>query len=519
MGTEILKRGALAATVIATLMFAGCGGGTGSSSGSGDSGGAKPQAGGTLQVADSGEAISLNPPEAVDVGSIHVMSQISEALFRTNPKGEVEPWLVSKVEQSPDHLTWTFKLQPGVEFSDGRPLTAADVVFSLEKLRVSEVWTSMFEPITSVKATSPTTVVVKTDRPVANLETELSVYGAGIVPKNYGGESVKEFAGAPIGTGPFELASWKRGEALTLTANPHYWRKGEPLLEKVVFDKVPEDTGRVAQLHGGQLDLIAQPPWSQISSLEGDPDLHVGTFAKSYSAYVILNLRKAPFDDPRMREAVDLALDREGIVKAAYNGYAETAGSFFAPSLRYHDASIKPPAQNVQKAKQLVAEADAGGSPPSLTMLLLAGETAITSSAQIIQQDLEAVGIKVELQPLDEAAIINTLAEGKFDLSLLLYSSDIVDPSEQVGFYSTTEGVFSGAKTDQIAKLGAEASGEFDEAKAGSIYDHIQQQINAEKGIVMFAYYPYVWAMQSNVAGFQLSPTGIPRFAEVGFSG
>lgn len=506
----------LAALATVALLVAGCGGG--GSGGSDDASNASAQSGGTLQVADSGEAISLNPPEAVDVGSIHVMSQINEALFRTNPDGEVEPWLVKTVKQSPDHLTWTFELQPGVEFSNGQPLTAEDVVFSLEKLRVSEVWTSMFEPITSVKASSPTTVVVKTDHPVANLETELSVYGAGIVPKNYGGESAKQFAGDPIGTGPFQLASWKRGEALTLTRNPKYWRKGEPLLDKVVFHKVPEDTGRVAQLHGGQLNLIAQPPWSQISSLEGDPSLHVGTFDKSYSAYVILNLRKPPFDDPRMREAVNLALDREGIVNAAYNGYAEPAGSFFAPSLKYHDDSIQPSAQNVAKAKKLVAEASSGGSPPSLTMLLLAGETATTTAAQIVQQNLEAVGIGIELQPLDEASIIETLAGGKFDLSMLLYSSDIVDPSEQVGFYSTTEGVFSGAETDQIAQLGSDASSEFDEAKAESIYAEIQAQMNAEKGVVMFAYYPYVWAMQKDVSGFELSPTGIPRFAEVGFS-
>ena len=516
MVTEVLKKGVPAALVVAALALAGCGGG------GGDSGGdttAKPAAGGTLQVADNGEAISLTPTEAVDVGSIHVMTQINEALFRTNPDGEVEPWLVDSVKRSPDHLTWTFELHPGISFSNGQPLTAEDVVFSLETLRVSEAWTAMFEPIVSVRATSPTTVVVKTDRPVANLETELSVYGSGIVPKDYAGKSAKEFGGAPIGTGPFELASWKRGEALTLTRNPHYWRKGEPLLDEVVFNKVPEDTGRVAQLQGGQLDLVAQPPWSQIAALEGNPSLEVGTFAKAYSAYLILNLRKAPFDDPRMREAVDLALDREGIVDAAYNGYAETAGSFFAPSLRYHDDSIVPPAQDLKKAKQLVAAASAGGPAPSLTMLLLTGDTATTTAAQIIQQNLEAIGIEAKLQPLDEATLISTLAEGEFDLSLLLYSSDIVDPSEQVGFYAATEGVFSGAKTAAVGKLGTQASSQFDESKAAAAYAKIQRLMTDEKGVVMFAYYPFVWAMQSNVAGFQLNPTGIPRFAEVGFSG
>ncbi|HET7119726.1 MAG TPA: ABC transporter substrate-binding protein [Solirubrobacterales bacterium] len=502
----------MALIAIATLLLAGCGGGGDSSSSSS----AEAEKGGTLRVADIGEAVTLNPPEAVDAPSIRVMTQINETLFRTNPAGEVEPWLVSDTKQSPDHLTWTFQLRPGVSFSNGQKLTSEDVVFSLEKLRTSEVWTAMFEPITSVKATSPSTVVVKTSRPVANLETELSVYGAGIVPKDYAGMSPADFGQSPVGTGPFELAAWKHGESLTLQRNPGYWRSGEPLLDKVTFSSVPEDNSRVAQLKGQQLDLIATPSWSQIPALEGDQSLHVGIYSLAGSSYVVLNLRKPPFDDPKIREALSLALDREGIVKAAYNGYGEVAGSWFAPSLKYHDDSIEAPAQDLEKAKQLVSEAD---SKPSLTLLVIAGEAAGVTAAQIIQQNLQEAGFSVKLQPLEEASLIETVAGGKFDASMLGYSSDIVDPSEQTGFYASTEGVFSGAETKQIGELGTAASSSFDEEKTASIYAEVQQLIDDQKGVVMFAYAPIVWAMQSNVAGFNLSPTGIPWFAEVGFSG
>jgi peptide/nickel transport system substrate-binding protein len=226
--------GALAAAMalIITVVVAGCGGGGtsggGSAGGGGSTAGSEPEAkakpGGTLTIADQGEALTLDPTKIIENNSIHVVTQIVEPLFKANAEGTIEPWLAESMKVSPDHKTWTVTLRKGIDFSNGQPLTAADVVFSLENVIKSEFWGFMFEGIAAVKESSPSTVVITTKKPTAKLEGPLSLpFAAAIIPKDFGGEAEKEFAQKPIGTGPFVVASWKHGEAVTLEKNDNYW--------------------------------------------------------------------------------------------------------------------------------------------------------------------------------------------------------------------------------------------------------------------------------------------------------
>ena len=510
---------ALAAALVAmSAVAAGCGGGSGTSSG--DTGeAATPSKGGTLQIADTSEAITLDPTTAIDNPSIHVLTQIMEPLFRASADGKIEPWLVAGTKQSSDHRTWTFQLRPGVKFSNGRPLTAEDVVFSLDAARKSANWGSMYEAITDVEASSKSTVMVTTDKVVVGLPAELSLFGSAIVPKGYGGMTQKEFGQHPIGTGPFKFASWDRGQSLTLTRNPGYWRKGEPYLSQVVFDSVPDVNSRTTQLRGGELDVMASPDWSQLSGLEGTSGLHVGVYALGYLDFLALNQRTPLFGDKRVREAANLALDRDGILEAALHGYGETAGSWIQPPIEFHDASIKPVAQDVTKAKSLLAEAvEDTGVQPKLTLLFFSGDTYYNTVAQVVQQDLEAVGFKVELQSLDESTVISQISAGKYDAVLLYYSSDIVDPSEGGSIYVGTEAAFTGGPTAKVEKLTAEAGAELNEGKRRQLYYEVQREIAAEQGVLTYDYRPFVWAMQGDVTGFQVNATGIPWLGETGFS-
>jgi peptide/nickel transport system substrate-binding protein len=263
----------MAMLIPTTLAVGGCGGGgeTGSSTGDAAAASAKPQAGGVLNVAQGPEVISLDPQVAIDPVSINVLSQIMEPLYKANAEGKIEPWLATKATTSKNELTWTFALRRGVKFSNGEPLTAEDVVFSIDSARKGANWGALFEAVAAVEAPSPSTVVIKVKHPLPAMEALLSSYSTVVVPKNYGGVSEKEFAADPIGTGPFVLGPRKHGSSLTLTANPGYWKQGEPYLEKVVFDNVSDDNSRVSQLQGGELDVISSPPFSQIAMLEQDP--------------------------------------------------------------------------------------------------------------------------------------------------------------------------------------------------------------------------------------------------------
>ncbi len=519
---------AAAFALVIGVVAAGCGGGGTSGGGGGGNTGnvpsgendAKAKPGGTLTIADSGEALTLDPTAIVENNSIHVVTQIVEPLFKANMDGKIEPWLAESMKPSADRKTWTVKLRKGIEFSNGKPMTAADVVFSLENVRKSEVWGFMFEGIEKVSESSPSTVVITTKKPTAKLEGQLSLpFAAAIIPKNWGGESEEEFAEHPIGTGPFKFVSWKRGETLTLEKNSNYWKAGLPLLEKVVFKTVPDVNSRLTQLRSGEIDVIASPAWSQLSSLESDPSLHVGIYANGMLDSLALNQKDPLFQNSKVREAVNLAVDREAIVKAALGGNGEPAGSWLPPVLEDHDASIKAPARDVAKAKELLGEAVEEGVEPQLTIAVLAGEAYNSTASQILQADLEEAGFQVTLQPLDESALLDQLQSAKYDAALGgSLSSDIVDPSELASFWPATEGLYTHGDTEEVAKLAEEASTAKNEAERKQRYYEIQEVVEKEKALVTLDYHPFVWAMQSSVTGFDVNVTGVPWLGEAGFT-
>lgn len=512
---SLVRAGSALLMVLVAVLLVGCGGGGGSGTGGG--GDAQPQAGGTLTVAQGLEAITLDPIEAVDYPSVHAISQINETLFKADVSGKVVPWLASRAEQSADGLTWTIQLRPGVKFSDGKPLTAADVVFSLEAVRGSANWGFMFESIKSITAKSPNTVVIALAKPVAALEAELSLFAAAIVPDNYGGESEKAFAQHPVGTGPFMFDSWQQGQAMNLDRNPHYWRPGKPLVDHLVLKAIPDDNSRISQLKGGQIDVMERPPWSQLESLKQAPELIVNESDPGLNSFMMMNLRQAPFDDARLREAVNLAVDREGIIAAAAGGAGEPSASWFPPALLYHDTSIVPPKQDLAKAKQLVAEAAKDGADTSATLSLTAGESYAAAAGQIVQQNLEEVGFKITLQPIDEAALLENEQGGKFDFAITYVGTDIPDPSELVTFYAATKGFYSGADTTEFSKLVTASDSELNSDKRRQLFYEMQEEIYEENNLIGLVYQPYVWATQDSVAGFENNALNNPVFANVGF--
>jgi peptide/nickel transport system substrate-binding protein len=394
----------MVATALTALVIGGCGGAGSSSSSAGHGTPGTPKQGGTLHVAQLGEVTTLDPASAIGAQEIETISQILEPLFRTNAKEEVEPWLVTKYKSSDDDRTWTLQLRPGVKFSDGTPMTAEDVVFSIENAKKSPVWGASIEPISKIRAASPSSVVIEAAEPVPAMPALLCLFAAGIIPKNFGGVSQKEFAQHPIGTGPFRLGKWVRGQSLTLDRNPEYWDKGHPYLDSVVLEAVPDANVRVSRFNGGQLDAIAEPPWSQLSAIESAPDTGVVQFEDGLSDYLILNSEKKIFQDPRSREAVNLAIDREAVVKTAMNGYGKTAGPLTPYSLLYTDPNNKGAAQDIPEAKKLLAEAvKATGEQPNLTLDSIAGDPYAEIASQLLQQELGEAGFKITLQPLEGA--------------------------------------------------------------------------------------------------------------------
>ncbi|MBS1893678.1 MAG: ABC transporter substrate-binding protein, partial [Actinobacteria bacterium] len=395
------------------VLIAACGGGgssTGSSgstaagNGAGESSGT-PQAGGTVELSQGEEIITMNPLEGYVPEDVNVMMQIFETLWKENKEGEIDPWLIDSYKATDKDQLWTLQLKKGIKFSSGKPMTSADVKWSLEKEFENEPYASIMEGFETVEAPSPTTIVIKLKEPRPELPKIMTQWIFAVMPKDFGGVSEKQFTQHPEGTGPFKFAAWKKGESLTLEKNPNYWQQGKPYLEKVVFRTVQNPQSRVSQLRGGQLEAINAPPYQELESLE-QGEFEVGEFGEGYAWTLVLNEQKPIFQNAKAREAVNISLNREAMIQAALMGRGTPAGSYLPPITKSWDESLKAPELDVEKAKQLVAEAVKEGVDPSFAIMVPAEFPFWNTAVQIAQQNLEEVGFDVTIKKVDTSSAI-----------------------------------------------------------------------------------------------------------------
>ena len=305
-----------AALAAVPLVLAGCGSaaGTGSGSGAGSaaSGSSKPVDGGNLVIDRSNDAVSMNKTTTFDNSSIFVMEQIMEPLFTVSNDGKsVKPWLATGYTVSADKKTYTIKLRSGVKFSNGKPMTAADVKFSIDAGHRDRVdgWGYINAAIKQVVVVNASTVKIELKYAWAPFIADLSLFSNGIIPNNYGGESETAFYNHPIGTGPFEWESWTKGQSIKLVKNPDYWQPGKPYLDSVEFNVVPDANTRELQLQGNQADIDTYPDWSQFATLKSTPG-HRGDRLPVHRDRLPRLQREEGAVQRRARAAGDLGRDR-----------------------------------------------------------------------------------------------------------------------------------------------------------------------------------------------------------------
>jgi peptide/nickel transport system substrate-binding protein len=232
----------------------------------------------------------------------------------------------------------------------------------------------------------------------------------------------------------------------------------------------------------------------------------------------MFNEKDKLFANAQVRKAAALAVNRSSVIKAALAGNGTPGGSWYAPALQFHDASIKPE-ENADKAKQLLASAlKTSGLSPAFTMKIATGDDYARLASQIVQASLNDVGFKMKIQAIDANALYAQLAAGKYQSSLFGITSDIVDPSEVQGFYLGLDSFWTFAPKEQMQKVFDQALTEPNETKRAKLYSTLQQMVARENNLVVLDYRPWVWAMSDKVAGFDLAPTGVPWLADVGFS-
>jgi len=514
-----VRLSAAAALAAVPLILTGCGSGTGNASGANSgsgnaaSGSSKPVIGGNLVIDRSNDAVSMNKTTTFDNSSIFVMEQIMEPLFTVSNDGKsVKPWLATGYTVSADKLAYTIKLRSGVKFSNGQPMTAADVKFSIDQdtKTGSDGWGYINAAIKQVTAVNASTVKIDLKYAWAPLIADLSLFSNGIIPNNYGGESETAFYNHPIGTGPFEWSSWQKGQSIKLVKNPHYWQAGKPYLDSVEFDVVPDANTRQLQLQGNQADVDTYPDWSQFSTLKSTPGIVATAFPSTEIDYLVFNEKKAPFNDVHVRQAISDAIDRSALVNAVLFGNGKPGNSLFMPGLPYYSA-VGGQTYDLDAAKKALA----ASSVPhgfTTTMLISSGNANQATVAQIVQSELKPLGITVNIQQLDPTAAHAAQQADNFAMAYSAWTMDIPDPDEWSSFAVDPSGgaksAFSYYDNATVISLNKQAQQEINPTKRAALYAQLQAQTSKDAPFAYLFYPPYAYATTDKVHGFFVTPLG-----------
>ncbi|MDQ3095392.1 MAG: ABC transporter substrate-binding protein [Actinomycetota bacterium] len=471
----------LAATLL--IITTACSGGDGVDvgGGGGDAGGG---AGGELVAAIAAEPDQLDPHKTTAYASFQVLENVYDTLVQPDENLDMAPALAESWETSEDQLTWTFKLRDGVTFHNGDELTAEDVVFSYNRIIDEELANSYrFEAIESVKATDDLTVEIKLKQPTPSLLAQIGAFkGMAIVHE----ENVTsgDVTRNPIGTGPFQLESYTSGDSIQLAAYEDYWG-GAPGLASVRYTFVSEPTVALANLQSGEVQWTDNLPPQQVESLEGQDTVEIGRVPSNDYWYFATNQARKPFDDPRVRQALAFAIDRESITEAAKFGLA-TVNQTAIPETSQWYYDYAPFEQDPDRAQQLLQEAGA----TNLTMdMMVTNEFPETiQAAQVMASQLDDVGVTLNIRTEDFATWLDEQSQGNFDAFMLGWLGNI-DPDD---FYysqhhSSGSNNYHQFQNQEVDRLLDEARTETDQDTRKDLYDQ------AVKIIVDEASYTYLY--------------------------
>src|SRR6266568_2355942 len=307
-----------------------------------------------LVTAQGGDVSKFDPHFSTSSNDIRVSFNLFDNLTSRHPDGKLYPGLATEWKLE-GQTTWRLKLRQGVKFHNGDPFTSADAKFSLERTydpAANTMVKTVFTTIDRIEAPDPYTLVIHTKKPDPLLPARLAFYGGQIVPKKYL-ESVGNdaFNAKPVGTGPVRFASWVKDDRLTLDANPDYWG-GKPDFDRLIVRSIPETAPRVAALLKGEVDIITQLPPDQEDRVRANAATRVDGALYAGLYVLAVNSKRPPLDNPLVKQALSLAIDRELIVKELWKGRGIVPSGPIAKGDNHFDPKLVPLAYNPNEARE-----------------------------------------------------------------------------------------------------------------------------------------------------------------------
>lgn len=449
---------ATAAAAAAAAMLAGCAGG------SSTTGSTRTSAGGEIKqatIALEAKVIGLEPNKVSDGVSLHVLHLIAGTLTEYKPGQQtgIQPGLASSWTLAPDGRKLTVKLYPGLQFSDGEPLTAKDVAASFKYFLddKANVNAGQLQPIASVVANGDDVVDFALKSAYPSLPSVLAMPNFLIMPA--GKIASAGFMKSPISAGPYSLQSWGGGDTVTLSRNEKY-HGAKPTIAKLKVVTVPDSASREAQLRAGQIDVAGNMPPTTIADLAGVAD--VATSTLNGGEYLGINDRRGPLSNAAVRRAISQAIDREEISRITFNGKAKPMDDFFPSSMKWHTPSfsIKP---DPAAAKRALAGTPCAHGCTFTMMMRNADNQSIQQAAVIIQKQLKPIGITIKISSVDKSVWGSALGDGTFDMTVITLSDYVDIPDGLLTWGLISDGgvsaLFSGYKSAAMDKAAKTAIG------------------------------------------------------------
>ncbi len=479
----------------------------------------------TLTIGVRAGPESIDPHYTATGTHAEALKHVFDTLVWSGNGLELEPRLAESWKTI-DDTTWEFKLRQGVKFHDGSDFTAEDVKFSIERIPVvagPNPTTIYVRRVKETKIVDPHTIQIVTDGPAPNLPNDFirlfivsSKAAAGLTKET--ANAAFNSGKAAIGTGPYKFVSWTPKEQFIVERFDGFWGEKQPW-ERHVRREIPNDAARVAQLKAGQLDLIVRVPASDVATLKRDSKLNVETVDTVYVFNLELDMRdktpqvsakdgsplaKNPLQDPKVREAIDLAIDRNALAEFAMEGLGAPQNQLMTPSIFGFSKSLPPRKYDVAAAKKLMAEA---GYPDGFKMTFSFTSDRLPGDRQVgtsIAQMLAAIGIQAEANAQPAAVFFPARIRGDFSasmsgwgtltgeanytLSSLAHSND---KEKRLGAFNVI-----GYKNPEMDKLIEDASVEMDEGKRRAFLEKANELLAVDRPRLPIVSVGSAWAMQ-----------------------
>ncbi|HLX79533.1 MAG TPA: ABC transporter substrate-binding protein [Burkholderiales bacterium] len=472
----------------------------------------------TLRVGLAEDPDILDPTLArTFVGRI-VFSALCDKLFDLDEKLNIVPMLATSHQWSPDNRSLTLKLRPGVTFHDGEKFDAAAVKFNLERHKNMPGSNRRGElaPVSSVDVVDPMTVRINLSAPFAPLLAVLTDRAGMMVSPKAAAAAGDKFSANPVCSGPFKFVERVAQDRIVLERYPGYWNKGEIHFERITYLPIVDATVRLANLRSGQLDFIERLAGSDVAGLKSDARFKVARIVEIGYQGLTINVGKSDVAqknplgrDPRVREALELSLDRDGMAQVAMDGEAVPGNQWVAPSDRYYGKSAPMPRRDVARAKKLLAEA--GVPNPSFTMMT-PNDSGTQKLAQVVQAMAKEAGFDIKIQATEFATSLNLADKGQFEAYVLAWSGR-ADPDgnlqPHLGCGAPLN--YAGYCNQDVEKWIAETRTQLDPAKRAQAYDRIAVQVQKDRPIIYLYHRHWLWAHSAKLTGLRTVPDGMVR--------